>query len=145
MLSITSEYALRALVALAESGVGMTMQAKGLAGATKVPSSYLYKILTTLRRAGILGGTRGTHGGYSLSRPAEGIMLIDVVSLFEEVKATDACVLGRSDGCSDETPCGAHDDWRRLMTVYDQFLRSTSIADLVVGQIPEAVQDGRSG
>jgi len=136
MLSITSEYALRALVALAETGTESTMQAKDLAGATKVPTSYLYKILTTLRRAGILGGSRGTHGGYSLSRPAEQIPLIDVVSLFEEVKATDACVLGRADGCSDETPCGAHDDWRRLMTVYDDFLRSKTIADLVVGGLP---------
>jgi len=133
MFSITSEYALRALVALAGTGAGTTMQARELASETKVPESYLYKILSTLRRLGVLEGSRGIRGGYSLARPAETIRLIDVVSQFEVVPPADQCLLGREGGCDDEDPCSAHDDWQRVRKVYEEFLTSRTIADLARG------------
>ena len=104
MISITSEYALRALVALAAGGVGATMQTRELALEANVPRSYLSKILATLRRAGILGGSRGVRGGYSLARKPEKIALSEVVELFEIVRKQDACLLGRPEGCDDESP-----------------------------------------
>jgi len=130
MISITSEYALRALVALAAAGVGATMQTRELAMAANVPQSYLSKILATLRRAGILGGSRGVRGGYSLSRSPQEIPLIEIVELFEIVRKQDACLLGRPEGCDDESPCSAHAEWQNVRKVYQDFLQSKTIADL---------------
>jgi Rrf2 family protein len=58
MISTTSEYALRALVVLAGEGEGAAMQARELARMTDISPSYLYKILASLRRSGLLDGAR---------------------------------------------------------------------------------------
>ena len=134
MISNTSEYALRALVALAGPLGGTTLQARELARMTKVPPSYLYKILTRLRRAGVLSGSRGIRGGYSLARKPGEIRLIEVVSLFEVVRPNEACLLGEFDRCDDDSPCSAHRDWKHVQKIYNDFLQSRTIADLADGQ-----------
>jgi len=130
MISITSEYALRALATLADAGTEATLQAREIASQTSVPASYLSKILTTLRRAGVLGGTRGIGGGYCLARKPEEIALIEVIELFEVVRPNNACLLGRSEGCDDEHPCGAHAAWKKVHGAYQEFLASRTVADL---------------
>ena len=106
------------------------MQARDLATATKVPPSYLYKILAALRRAKVLAGARGSHGGYSLARDARDMRLIEVVSLFEEIRPTESCLLSESHLCDDENPCSAHRHWKQVQQVYQDFLESKTIADL---------------
>jgi len=136
MITITSEYALRALVALADNVEGTTLQARELAELTKVPPSYLYKILTSLRRAGMLAGSRGSRGGYSLARDPGEIRLIEVVSMFEDVRPNDACLLGEFDRCDDDHPCSAHQQWKHVQQTYNEFLKSRTIADLSTTRMP---------
>jgi len=136
MITITSEYALRALVALAATAAGTTLQARELARATRVPTSYLYKILAALRRAGILAGSRGSRGGYSLARDPGDVRLIEVVSLFEVVRKNDDCLLGEFDRCDDEHPRSAHRDWKHVQQTYNEFLKSKTIADLSTDKLP---------
>ena len=130
MISTTSEYALRALVVLAGIGEGASMQARELAHETQVPTSYLYKILATLRRAGILSGSRGSRGGYSFARNPSDMRLIDVVCLFEAVRPNETCLLSDSRLCDDKRPCGAHKHWQQVRKSYNEFLESRTIADL---------------
>ncbi len=130
MISTTSEYALRALVVLAGEAEGTSMQARELARVTEISPSYLYKILASLRRSGILAGTRGSRGGYRLARDPNGVRLIDVVSLFEAVRPQGACLLSDSRVCDDEHPCSAHQHWKRVQQIYHEFLDSRTIADL---------------
>jgi Rrf2 family protein len=132
MISTTSEYALRALVVLAGQGDGRCLQARELARETGISSSYLYKILATLRRAGVLSGARGNRGGYSLGRDPAEIRLIDVVSLFELVRSSEACLLSENHPCDDANPCSAHEHWREVQRSYQGFLKSKTIADLSV-------------
>ena len=40
-----------------------------IAGAEQVPAGYLEQLAMPLRRAGLIEGTRGAHGGYQLARP----------------------------------------------------------------------------
>jgi Rrf2 family iron-sulfur cluster assembly transcriptional regulator len=130
MISTTSEYALRALVVLAGEHEGASMQARELARVTEISPSYLYKILASLRRSGLLAGVRGSRGGYSLARNPEEMRLIDVISLFEDVRPKGACLLSDSRICDDENPCGAHQHWKLVQQTYHEFLESRTIADL---------------
>jgi Rrf2 family nitric oxide-sensitive transcriptional repressor len=116
---------------------GTTMQARELARLTKVPPSYLSKILTTLRRAGILAGSRGNRGGYRLARNPAGVRLIEVVSLFEVIRPNDACLLGAFERCDDDSPCSAHRDWKHVRQTYNEFLQSRTIADLADSTSPD--------
>lgn len=128
MLSITSQYALRALSHLARHS-GEAVLGRDLAHSVEIPANYLSKVLLILRNAGLVDTTRGSGGGYRLRRPANEIHLIDVVELFEEISRTrPGCFLGRTRACSDSAPCTAHSRWRDLQAAYLEFLVSTPLS-----------------
>ena len=128
MLSITSQYALRALSYLARQS-GRAALGRDLAESVEIPANYLSKVLLTLRNAGLVDTTRGSGGGYRLGRPVNEIHLIDVVELFDEVSRTKpCCFLGRTRMCSETIPCTAHSTWRGLQASYLGFLVSTPLS-----------------
>ena len=128
MLSITSQYALRALSHLARQTDGAVL-GRDLAQSVDIPANYLSKVLLTLRNAGLVDTTRGSGGGYRLRRPANEIHLIDVVELFEEISRTKpSCFLGRTRECSVTEPCTAHSTWKGLQAAYLDFLLSTPLS-----------------
>ncbi|MCB2212267.1 Rrf2 family transcriptional regulator [bacterium] len=128
MLSTTSEHAIRALVFLAKIPQGESVLGRDLSSIAEVPSNYLAKILVQLNRQGMLEATRGRGGGYRLSRPAEDIRLIEVVTALEGEAAIPQCILEHSRICSDENPCAAHPDWKHVRNTYIRFLNDTTIA-----------------
>src|SRR5437868_2898574 len=127
MLSITSQYALRALSHLARQS-GEAVLGRDLAQSVEIPANYLSKVLLTLRNAGLVDTTRGSGGGYRLRRAARDIKLIDIVELFEEVSRKPPCFLGRTRACSQTRPCTAHSTWKGLQAAYLGFLISTPLA-----------------
>jgi Rrf2 family iron-sulfur cluster assembly transcriptional regulator len=128
MLSITSQYALRALSHLARQTEGAVL-GRELAESVEIPANYLSKVLLVLRNAGLVDTTRGSGGGYRLRRAANEIRLIDVVELFEEISRTKpSCFLGRTRACSNSQPCTAHATWRGLQASYLGFLVSTPLS-----------------
>jgi len=128
MLSVTSEYALRALAHLARQPSEAVL-GRDLAQAVEIPANYLSKVLLTLRNAGLVDTTRGSGGGYRLRKPANEIHLIDVVELFEEISRTKAsCFLAHTRPCSEAAPCTAHAAWRGVQAAYMGFLVSTPVS-----------------
>jgi Rrf2 family iron-sulfur cluster assembly transcriptional regulator len=128
MLTITSQYALRALTHLARQA-GEPVLGRDLAHTGEIPANYLSKVLLTLRNAGLVDTTRGSGGGYRLGKSANEIYLIDVVELFEEISRTKPnCFLGQTRECSDSTPCSAHSSWRGVQAAYLKFLVSTPLS-----------------
>lgn len=128
MLSVTSQYALRALSHLARQ-TGEAVLGRDLAESVEIPANYLSKVLLTLRNAGLVDTTRGSGGGYRLSRSASGIHLIDVVELFEDVSRTKPrCFLGRGRPCSETNPCTAHSAGKEVLAAYLAFLVSTPLS-----------------
>lgn len=129
MISMTSEYALRAMVLLAAQPAGRALLGKELAESAGIPANYLAKILVTLRNAGLVATIRGTGGGYLLQRPASGVRLSEIVELFEGSRVGCGCLLDRSKECNRQDSCTAHDVWREVRDVYRQFLHRTTLAD----------------
>jgi Rrf2 family protein len=132
MISITSEYALRALCCLAAAAQRRdeSILGRDLARQAEVPANYLAKILLNLRRAGMVSTARGTRGGYRLNRPAARIYLKEIVELFEGTSVLTACVLGRGRQCGIELCCSAHGAWHEVRTAYNHFLTATTLADI---------------
>ncbi|MFB3815356.1 MAG: Rrf2 family transcriptional regulator [Terriglobales bacterium] len=130
MLSLTSEYALRALSYLARQPQGRSVLGRDLARKAGVPANYLAKILLSLRRAGLVATARGTGGGYRLDRAAHRIRLSEIVELFDGAKARDACVLDHEHKCHPATACSAHHAWRDARLAYAHFLTATTLADI---------------
>lgn len=129
VLSQTAEYALRAVLWLAEHGHGDTVRVDEIARALGIPANYLSKTLHTLVRARVLRSTRGPRGGFRLAVPPERLSLIRVVAPFEELDARRRCLLGRPE-CSDRNPCPVHDSWKQTAERVAQFFRATTVADV---------------
>ena len=78
MFTQTTEYALRAMAALALFP-GTLVATSSVAERTKVPSNYLAKVLQQLAAAGLIEGRRGVGGGYKLAKPASQINMLDII------------------------------------------------------------------
>lgn len=130
MLSQTAEYALRAVVAIAQRPRGEPIGAAKLASDLDIPQNYLSKTLHQLARAGVLESSRGKAGGFQLARPAGRIALLDVVTPFDDISGKRACLMGRS-VCSDHTACAAHSRWKAVGEKTAEFFRGTTVADLM--------------
>jgi Rrf2 family protein len=142
MLGTTSEHALRALAHMASLPEGSTILGRNLAKSANIPANYLSKILWALGNAGIIDATRGSGGGYRLRKPARDIHLVEVVELFDKPQPKRACFLGGRE-CSDTDPCAAHGAWKQVRACYQNFLESTTVADLAEqsnGKQKEAVR-----
>jgi Rrf2 family protein len=133
MISLTSEYALRAAVYLArlqrrepESFGG----ARDMAAAAGVPGNYLGKILQQLARAKLLQSRKGFGGGFRLARPAGQITLLEIIAPIERVERLAQCPLGHGT-CTDQTGCALHTTWKDLTGHYLQTLRNRTLGELI--------------
>ncbi|GAB1798324.1 RrF2 family transcriptional regulator [Priestia megaterium] len=75
----STDYALHALVHLANSDPEYKIGIKELSNMLYVSESYLSKIMTKLRKDGIVRAVPGVKGGYELSRSASHITFLDVI------------------------------------------------------------------
>jgi Rrf2 family protein len=110
-------------------GGDATVLGRELADNTGVPASYLSKILLVLNRAGLIEATRGTGGGYRLSRPAEEITLWEIVDPVDDVGRLEECIMGLNE-CSEQNPCSMHDWWKRVRDDYVAMLRRTKLSEV---------------
>lgn len=92
MISLTVEYALRAIVWMA-SKPGVSQTAREIAAATQVPAGYLSKILNTLVNVGIITSQRGLGGGFLLARDPLVLSVLEVINAVEPIERIHTCPL----------------------------------------------------
>ena len=92
MISQTAEYALRAVVSLAQN-FEKSLTTAEIARLTKVPKSYLSKVLHALAKGGIVISKRGLHGGYILAHPIGNLPLLNIINAVDPVKRIESCPL----------------------------------------------------
>ena len=90
MLSKKAKYALRALAVLTRAYPGL-VPAHRLAKEAAVPEKFLEAILVELRNAQVVASKRGTVGGHTLARPAEQVMVGDIVRILDGPIAPIRC------------------------------------------------------
>jgi Rrf2 family protein len=93
MISQTAEYALRAVVCLGnQAGTPLTTQQ--IAEVTRVPASYLSKVLQSLGRARIVHSQRGLGGGFTIARSMDDLTVLDVINAVDPLRRIERCPLG---------------------------------------------------
>ena len=130
ILSGTAEYALRAILYLAERGENGPVPAAEVSAALKIPPNYLGKILHELARSKILTSSRGKRGGFILAVKPDRLPLLKVVSLFDDFSQERRCLLSRN-RCNDQNPCLVHDRWSDVSQQVTTFFRETTVGDLL--------------
>lgn len=129
MLSQTSEYALRAVVFLAERDDDLPVRVETIGAALGIPANYLSKTLNVLVRKKVLASMRGPTGGFRLAVRPEQLLLLKVVEPFDPIVQRRRCLLGKPE-CSDRTACHAHDAWKKTAETVTHFFRTTTVADI---------------
>ena len=78
-----SEYALRAVLILANKPPNQSIQIQELSDISGVSVKFLEQILLALKKGGILRSKRGVGGGYQLDRPSRSITLGEIIELMD--------------------------------------------------------------
>ena len=81
--SIGVEYGLHCLLYLVDSPQGKSISVKDLSTFQGISESYLSKVFTKLKKAGIVRSTPGVKGGYELARNAKDISFWNVIEAIE--------------------------------------------------------------
>jgi Rrf2 family protein len=78
-VSAKADYALRALIEIAQRSDGLPVSAEELGRLQEIPHGFLQAILADMRRAGIVVSQRGQSGGWRLARSAAEVSVADVI------------------------------------------------------------------
>ena len=128
MISQTVEYALRAIVTIAQHG-GVPCTAQQIAEITQVPAPYLSKMMQGMARAGLVVSKRGLHGGFVLKKDASELTIWDIVDSVEPFKRIRECPLDL--GSHDGTLCPLHRRLDNSMAMVEESFRATTVAELL--------------
>jgi Rrf2 family protein len=132
-LSRRSEYGLRALIDLARHEGDGPVALTTLAGRNRLPVKFLEQIMATLKHAGIVRTTLGTHGGYALATQASGVSIGRIVRLLDGALAPMGCVSLRyyePCSCPDEATCPLRDVMIDVRDAMLEILDSETLAQL---------------
>lgn len=132
MLTLTSEYVLRAVIYLALHAESCPIPRTTMAHEVGIPSKYLGQVLGKLVRVGVLLSSPGTGGGYRLARPARDIRLLDVIESFETIVANrQRCLFRNKKSNRDDVRIG-HTAWMKVADAYYAFFANASVADIAL-------------
>lgn len=130
VLGKRSDYAVRAVLDLAQHHGQGLRKAREIAAAMRIPPGYLPQILASLVRAGLLEATAGRDGGYRLGRSPYEISMLEVVEATEgPLTVMRECVL-RDIPCGQDGYCAAHGTWNDAQDAVARKLRGTSFRQL---------------
>ena len=127
--SRTTEYAIRALVALAKAPDGGHASVKTLAKQEHMPFHFLAKVLQQLTHKGLLRSGEGPQGGYALAMPADEICLLDIVKALDG-RTPDHPGAGSAEDRPDGLYCAMHEEWVELQNEILDYLKDVTVAGL---------------
>lgn len=128
MISQTAEYALRAIVFLADQD-GSPRTTAQIAEATQVPAGYLAKVMQALSRVRLVNSQRGLNGGFTLMRDPHELTMYEVVSAVDPIRRFSTCPLGLPSHGADL--CSLHRQLEDAARMLEEKFSGTSIAALM--------------
>ncbi len=133
LYSKSAEYAIQAMLYLAENeGKGLAM-VSSIAETYDIPKHFLAKLVQSLTKNHLIKSYRGRNGGIKLGRESNKITLLQIVSAIEgPPPEQDMCVIGL-DVCSDNVACPLHNQWQHVKTLVQDTLQNQTLEDLAEG------------
>jgi Rrf2 family protein len=138
-VSAKADYAVRAAAELAASPDG-PVKGERLADSQDIPLQFLEHILLDLKHSGIVRARRGAKGGYWLAKPSDEVSIADVIRAVEGPIAHVQSAPPESityTGSAQEL----QNVWIAVRASLRDVLESTSLKDLVTGNLPDNVRE----
>jgi len=116
MFSKTCEYAIRAMIYIAQkSQGGNKVGIKEIAKGIDSPEHFIAKILQDLSRKGLVQSLKGPNGGFYLEGDDLKHTIADIVKEVDGDKIFSGCGLGLKQ-CSETHPCPIHHEFKKIRT-----------------------------
>jgi Rrf2 family iron-sulfur cluster assembly transcriptional regulator len=145
ILSLRGDYAVRAMLALAEherrhaeasageasaGEAAPRLSAGRIASQMRIPQRFVAHVLADLVRARLVIGSTGRNGGYRLTQPPVEVDLLQIVDAAEARDLPARCVL-RGIPCDPSGRCAVHDAFSDAGAALRAELARTTLASLV--------------
>ena len=130
-ISTKGRYALRMLVDLAEHQNCGFVALKDIADRQNISKKYLEQIIPIFNNSDILKTTRGSQGGYMLSRTPDKYTVGEILRLTEGSLAPVECLDRNPVGCERSGECATLPVWQGLNRVINDYLDSITLQDIL--------------
>ncbi|HNR07529.1 MAG TPA: Rrf2 family transcriptional regulator [Saprospiraceae bacterium] len=131
MFSKSTEYALRAIIYLAQNSdpdhkIGLEELSKAIGS----PRSFTAKIMQKLTKdQNLVSSVTGPGGGFYTNQESKTRSVFSVLELMGEETTITQCVLGL-DQCSDQNPCPLHSTYKQIKPRLLEMFQGKSIQQL---------------
>jgi len=134
-ITATEEYGIRMLIRIASVDAAEGLSIPQLSEAEGLSEPHVAKICRTLRMSGFINSTPGNKGGYVLSKPANEVIINDVMkalggSMFDQQFCEAHTGLGRL--CTNSVDCSTRSLWKMIQFTLDNLLNKLTLSDLMV-------------
>jgi Rrf2 family transcriptional regulator, nitric oxide-sensitive transcriptional repressor len=127
MISLTAQYAIRAVMHVAQAARWCT--ADEIASAANIPRGYMAKVLQTLTNAKILTSQRGLNGGFQVHPESHQATAYDIVRAIDPADRFGLCRDCRAGDPSAD--CAANRLLGDIQSEIDRRLRQATLTDLI--------------
>jgi Rrf2 family protein len=133
-ISKQEEYGLRCILQLAQQKKGEPLSVTEIAQREGLSVEYVTKLMTILRKTGLIKAIRGVHGGFVLSRSPSWISVGEVLTVLGSYSFDDSLCQkyhGNLESCVHISGCGIRPVWLSLVKHIMGVLDRISLADLL--------------
>ena len=124
ILTKNSDYAIRALIALAEDSATF-LSAKEIAQKQSIPYQFLRRILQDLIKNDLIVSKEGGGGGFKILVDPKDVNVVDVIKIFQGGLQLSECMF-RDKLCRHRSNCSLRNEMKRVETVVEkEFSRIT--------------------
>ena len=140
-ISTKGRYALRMLIDLAEHQNRGFVALKDIADRQNISKKYLEQIIPILNKSDILKTTRGSQGGYMLSKSPDKYTVGEILRLTEGSLAPVDCLNQDPIQCERSSECATLPVWQGLNRVINEYLDGITLQDILDQQRERYVND----
>ena len=138
-ISTKGRYAIRMMLDIAAHAESGNVSLKDVSKRQDISLKYLEQIVNMLSKAGLVRSQRGAQGGYRLQRPADEITVGDILRVTEGDIAPVACLETEENTCPRASVCPTLSFWEGLYRTINDYLDSTTLAQLLANTHTDAM------
>jgi Rrf2 family protein len=130
-ISTKGIYALEVAVDLAMNASEKNrVSIRSVAERRQLSDKYLERIVSMLKKSGIVKSSRGAYGGYCLARPADQITALEVLEAAEGNLAPVECLTNQTDCGIACEECPTRETWGKIWDLLKSSIRNVTIQDI---------------
>ena len=131
-LSSKGRYAVMAMADLAKNHDPRPVSLNEISLRQGISILYLEQLFLKLKQNRLVNSTRGSHGGYVLSKSPDQIKLSNIISAVDEEVKMLKCNKNSKKGCNGKSvKCITHNLWDELGEHINLFLKQKSLEDVL--------------